>query len=294
MKINDIKRLVAGFCTIAAMTVGSTTALAADTVDVTGSGRYADSTQVVVGYQDKDLFSHMRDLMPGDTVSNEVTVSNKSGRSVTIYLKAYSDYESSDGITAVREERTVSAEGKTFRADLLDQIAMTVRLGEEVLYKGSADGKNPEEGYSSMTAGDYGISLGSFYAGEQQTLTVELTLPGPAFDNSFASRFNAVDWVFRAEGTTPSGGGGGGGGGGSDNTGNPSYKTSPTIIEDSDVPLDQWTGNQDGTNVVITDPDIPLAAIPKMGDEGIGGYVFGISLALLLAAGALYLRKRLG
>lgn len=294
MKIKKIKGLVAGFCTIAAMTVGSTTSLAADTVDVTGSGRYADSTQVVVGYQDKDLFSNMKDLMPGDTVSSGVTVANKSGRAVTIYLKAYSDFESSDGVTAVRGDSKASAEGKTFRDDLLDQIAMTVKLGDDILYKGSADGGNPDEGYAAMTDGDYGISMGSFSAGEQQTLTVELTLPGPDFDNSFASRFDAVDWVFRVEGTTPSSGGGGGGGGGPDNTGNHSYKTSPTIIEDTDVPLSQWTGDPSGTNVVITDSDIPLAAIPKMGDAGISGYVFGISFALLLAAGALYMRKRLG
>ena len=52
-------------------------------------------------------------------------------------------------------------------------------------------------------------------------------------------------------------------------------------------------GPGDSTNVVIADPETPLASIPKMGDAGISGYAFGASLALLAAGGAVYLRKRL-
>jgi len=93
---------------------------------------------------------------------------------------------------------------------------------------------------------------------------------------------------YYAEETPPSnnnGGGshghGGGGGGGS----------SVTRITDSEVPLGQWTGDGD-SNILITDPDVPLASLPKLGDTGIIGYVFGIMLALLIACGALYMRKR--
>lgn len=290
MKRDKIKRLVAGFCTLVVMTVGSTTALAADTVDVEGSGRAASATSVVVGYQDKDLFSNMKDLMPGDTISNQVMFANNSQRSVTIYMKAYSEFTSADGQTAVRDTSTASADGKTFRGDILDQIHMTLTLGDQVVYAGSADGNVPDAGYEAMTAGDYGINLGSFSSGEQQAMTVELTLPGPTFDNSFENKFDAVDWVFCVEGTTPHTGGGGGGGGGGSTVGNGSAFPTTTTITDSDVPL----GPADSTNIVITDPDVPLASIPKMGDAGISGYVFGMSLALLLAAGAVYMRKRLG
>lgn len=290
MKRDKIKRLVAGLCAMVVLAMGSTTALAADTVDVNGSGRASDTTKVVVGYQDKDLFSNMKDLMPGDVISNEIAVSNQSGRAVTIYLKAYSQFDSEDGLTAHRETSEASAEGKTFRGDILDQISMTLRMGDEILYRGSADGNDPEEGYEAMTAGDYGISLGSFAAGSQKALTVELTLPGPEFDNSFADKFDAVDWVFCVEGTTPSSGGGGGSsGGGPSGGGDPNGGPGVTLIEDSDVPL----GPGESTNVVITDPETPLASIPKMGDAGVSGYVFGIALALLAASGAVYAKKRL-
>lgn len=270
------------------LAMGSTTALAADTVEVSGSGRASSTTKVVVGYQDKDLFSNMKDLMPGDTVSNEIAVSNQSSRSVAIYLKAYSQFSSEDGVTAHRDASMASAEGKTFRGDILDQITMTLKMGDEILYQGSADGENPAEGYEAMTAGDYGISLGRFAAGSQAVMTVEITLPGQEFDNSYASKFDAVDWVFCVEGSTPSSGGGGGSSGGGGG-GNPNVGPGVTPIEDSEVPL----GPGDSTNVVIADPETPLASIPKMGDAGISGYAFGASLALLAAGGAVYLRKRL-
>lgn len=285
MKMKHLKRMMAGVWAAVFVAMSGMTALAAnDTVDVIGSGRYASDTEAVIGYQDKDLFSNMKELMPGDTVSNTVVLSNKSRRGVSIYVKAYSGFTSQDGITAVRGDSVVTAEGKTFRGDILDQITMTLTLGDTVIYRGSADGESPEEGFQSMAAGDYGINLGHFASGSTQNLKIELTLPGPTFDNSFANTFDAVDWVFCVEGTTPgSSGGGGGGGNGS----------TITPITDSEIPLGPWTGDGGDSNIVITDPDVPLGMLPKMGDSGIHGYVFGILLALVAASGSLYLKKRL-
>ncbi|MCI7261672.1 MAG: hypothetical protein MR562_00410 [Clostridiaceae bacterium] len=289
MKKIQLKRMMAGFWAAAFVVMSSVTALAADSVEVDGSGEYASTTNVNV-YQDNDLFSNMKELMPGATVTNTVEMKNLSSREVTMYLRAYPDFVTNDNGGTAERNRTETSEtgdkstadpaGKTFRDDILDQIDMTLTLGDKVIYKGSADGKTPEAGYTAMTTADYGIKLGAFAAGEEKKLEVKLVLPGPKFDNSFASSFDAVDWVFCAEGTTPdnggnSGGHGGGGGGGT--------KT----IKDPSVPL----GPGDA-NIVITDPDVPLSALPKLGDNGISGYVFGILLALLIACSALYMRKR--
>ena len=279
MKKNIIRRIIAGFWAAAFLGMSSMTALAADTVDVKGSGKYASTTEVVVGYQDKDLFSNMKELMPGETVSNTVAMSNQSSRTVTIYLKAFPDFTSADGEIAVRYKSEASVNGKLFKDDILDQIDMTLTLGQKVIYKGSADGKAPDNGYEAMTAGDYGITLGSFTAGQRETLKVDIVLPGEAIDNAYENSFDAVDWVFCVEGTTPSGGSGGGGGGGG------------SSIKDSNTPLGPWTGDGD-VGVLITDPDVPLAALPTLGDAGVSGYMFGIMLALLIACSALYLRKR--
>lgn len=204
MIFRPYKKIIAGFGALAVAVMSCMTALAADTVDAAGSGRYASDTSVVVGYGDKDLFSNMKELMPGDTISNTVVLANRSSRSVTMYMRAFSDFTAAeDGQTAVRGDSVASAEGKTFRSDILDQIQMTLTLDDQVIYRGSADGEQPEEGYQALTDGDYGITLGSFAAGSQSDLVVSLELPGPVFDNSFADRFDAVDWVFCVEGTPP-------------------------------------------------------------------------------------------
>lgn len=288
MKKIQLKRMMAGFWAAAFVVMSSMTALAADSVEVKGSGEYASMTSVNV-YQDNDLFSNMKELMPGATVTNTVEMKNLSSREVTMYLRAYPDFVTNDnGVTAERDrtetsetgdKSTADPTGKTFRDDILDQIDMTLTLGDKVIYKGSADGKTPEAGYTALTTEDLGIKLGSFASNSTKKLEVKLVLPGPKFDNSFANSFDAVDWVFCAEGTTPDNGGNSGGHGG----GGGGTKT----IKDPSVPL----GPGDA-NIVITDPDVPLSALPKLGDNGISGYVFGILLALLIACSALYMRKR--
>lgn len=283
MKKNLLKRIMAGFWAATFVGVLSMTALAADSVDVNGSGRYADDTKAVVGYQDKDLFSNMKDLMPGDTVENQVSLSNNSGRAVTIYLKPYADFKSADGITAVRDKSVASADSKTFRDDILDQIEMTLKLDDKIIYEGSADGVKPKAGYETVSDENYGMNLGSFAAGSKKNMVITLKLPGPTFDNSFADKFDAVDWIFCVEGTTPSSGGGGGGGGGggsSHSKKNVSSGQGPGSI-----------GNDVSDKIDIVD-DIPLRVLPKTGDTGITGYVFGILLAILIACGALYMKKR--
>lgn len=299
MKKKLFKRMMAGVCMAVFVAMSSMTALAAkdaatdgtdakpgvsgtgDAVTVTGSGKYEDTTKVVVGYQDKDLFSNMKNLMPGDTIENTVKLSNDSGRTVTIYMKAYPDFESADGKIATRSDSTASADGKTFKGDVLDQITMTLTLDDKVIYKGSADGEKPvdAEKYQVLTEGDYGISLGSFSSDSSKILKVELALPGPEFDNSFADSFDAVDWVFCVEGTTPHDGGGGGGGGGGGRR--------PTPVVENPGPGVPSVPGED-VNVVITD-----GSLPKMGDAGVQGYVFGILAMLLLVCGAVYMKKRI-
>lgn len=289
MKKIQLKRMMAGFWAAAFVVMSSVTALAADSVEVKGSGEYASTTSVNV-YQDNDLFSNMKELMPGATVTNTVEMKNLSSREVTMYLRAYPDFVTKDNGASAERDRTETSEtgdkstadpaGKTFRDDILDQIEMTLTLDGKVIYQGSADGETPEAGYTALTAEDFGIKLGSFAANSTKKLEVKLILPGPKFDNSFANSFDAVDWVFCAEGTTPDNGGGNSGG---SSGGGGGTKT----IKDPSVPL----GPGDA-NIVITDPDVPLSALPKLGDNGISGYVFGILLALLIACSALYMRKR--
>lgn len=267
-------KIMAGLWTLAAVGFCSLSALAADTVEVKGSGTYGGSTSAYVGYEDKDLFSNMKGLMPGDVISNTITLHNQSSRGVTIYLKAFPDFVSQDtqNQAAVREDSQASADGKTFRDSVLNIIHMTLTLGEKVIYQGSADGLTPEEGFSPMTDGAYGISLGYFKAGQKEDLTVTLKLPGQEMGNAFEQTFDAVDWVFCIEGTTPP-----------DDDDSESSHTSGSSTDSSPIPV---TG--DYHNLIVTDP----GKVPKMGDEGTAMYVFVMLLAVLTGCSAIYTRKR--
>ncbi len=275
MKRRKLHKMMAGLWTLAAVAFGSLSALAADTVEVTGSGSHADSTDVFVGYADKDLFSNMKGLMPGDTISNTITLHNQSSRGITIYLKAYPDFVSGneEDTAAVREDSLAMADGKAFQEKLLNLTDMTLTLGKQIIYEGSADGKAPEAGYRALTDGDYGISLGYFSVGKKEELTVTLELPGQELGNAFQGTFDAVDWVFCVEGTTPS-----------DNDG-PGTGPGNTAGNTPEGPLP--IGGDSGS-LIITNP----GSLPKMGDTGIGIYVLGMFGAALIGCSFLYIRRR--
>lgn len=284
MKRSRFKTIMAGLWALAVVSMSGMTALAADTVDVTGSGSYANGTHVEVGYADKDLFSNMKGLMPGDVVSNTVNLQNQSSRGVSIYMKAYPDFTKADetGKKAVRADSQASPEEKTFKEDILNKTEMTLTLGGKVIYQGSADGASPKAGYEALTAGSYGIKLGYFEPGRKEDLVITLALPGESFDNAYTDSFDVVDWVFCVEGTTPS----------ShhdrddDDDGNSTRYPSGTATTGTKTPGPDLHG--DPNHLVITDPGV----LPKMGDAGISGYVFGILAAILIGCGALYMRKR--
>lgn len=271
MRKIQLKRMMAGLLAAAFVAMSSMTALAADAVTVSGTGKYKESTDVKVT-QDKDLFSNMKNLMPGDHVTNTVTVGNQSSRLVTLYMKAYPVFGSEDDILAkggYQENSTASAEGKTFEETLLDMADMTLSLDGTVIY----DGKASSVG-TGLADAEKGICLGHFPSGTEKTLTIELSLP-ITLDNSYVNSFDVVDWIFYAEGTTPSDGGGGGSGGGGGGGGG--GKSRPS----SDP------------GVLIEDPEVPLGILPALGDLGVTGYLFGILVLLLIACGALYMRKRM-
>lgn len=267
-----ISRTVASFCIAAVLAAGSVETFAANvetsaaSVDLNSKNDFK-----ITAAQDRDLFSNMKGLMPGDTVSNTVSLKNNSARAVTFYLKAYSEYELATGSNAiVRSDDTSEnpatvkvADGKNFNANLLEFIQMTITMDGVELYKGSAYGEG------DLVNGNYGISLGSIGARSAKDLVVTITLPGAEMDNKFADAFAATDWMFIVEGTDPPPNPSGGSG--SDPT--------PGIVRitDGDVPL----GDAD-VNVLIDDGLIPLGSLAKTGEMAMNLTQYGILLVVLL------------
>lgn len=133
-----------------------------------------------------DLFHNLKNMMPGDSVTQEikVKVTNASGKTVKLYLKAESTNEA---------YTKLFAEGKA---------TLTVQ---------DPAGTDVSDKLTSVTENNT-VELGTFASNETKKLTVQFTLPKEA-GNDIAALTAELGWVFTAEVTNNGGGGGGGGGG---------------------------------------------------------------------------------
>ncbi|MGN0664614.1 MAG: Cna B-type domain-containing protein [Negativibacillus sp.] len=142
-----------------------------------------DGTQMT----DTDLFSSFKDVMPGDTLEQEITIINSctSCDYVKVYLQAIPhDAENkpvAEGLENVDLEEM---------AKFLNQMTLIVENNGKEIFRGPAgklDGlENP-------------VLLGTFDHGDAATLTVVLEVPGEEFDNEYADRIGEIDWQFSVE-----------------------------------------------------------------------------------------------
>ena len=148
-------------------------------------------------YTQTDLFGNFKNIMPGDTLTEEITVENQSGDSdyIKVYLRAVPHDETGNPISAevLAELRSDERRGEktelAYMYDFLAQLQLTVKNGAEVIYQASPD----ETG--GLTNNVY---LGSLRKGQSLKLDVELKVP-IEMGNDYANRIGEVDWVFAAE-----------------------------------------------------------------------------------------------
>ena len=143
------------------------TAYAADDSAVNYNGRYASS---VFGFvpTDTDLFRNFKGLMPGDVVTQNVTIKNRSGDDIRVYLFGKPESEDVEG--------------------LLDVVKITVKDGSTTIVSDSARASWP----SNSTY----YSLGWLDPGETKTLVVTIELP-ITMGNVFMDAVGEVRWGFR-------------------------------------------------------------------------------------------------
>lgn len=220
-----------------AVILGSTTAYAGQ-ITTPGSTAGAELTtdrgwNFTVG-KNRDLFSNMKGLMPGDTIENHVVITNNSSQTVAFYFRVRPG--DINEIEAGSED-AAAIEGKKYQSDLLDMISMEIWREGDLLYRGNASG--------SQIPGETGevINLGFVDAGKALNLRIEATLPGKEMTNEFAAKFSKIDWQFIAEGTD---GGNTGGDGG--NTGNNGGGPGGSTPGPSGGPGDNASVSQNGAN----------------------------------------------
>lgn len=201
--MKKIYRIISSLLLSLILTLGMATTAVAAGSSVTYEGGAEDFVFLPgSGYTDTDLFDGFKNVMPGDVLTEKITVKNscKGCDYVKVYMRAkihneevnpltYSEsYEAKDGKdqagTAGQRDETVST-----MTQFLKQLSMKVKLGDKVIYEASPDELDGLRG---------NVLLGSFHYGESAELTVELTVPAE-LGNEYADRVGEVDWVFAVE-----------------------------------------------------------------------------------------------
>lgn len=141
-------------------------------------------------YSETDLFENFKGVMPGDVITQEITVQNNytKAEKVKIYLRAVVHDEQGNPLS----EEVARTEDLVSMQDFLSQLTMTVKQGDKVLFSASPD---------ELDGLKENVLLGTFPGRSKTILTVELSVP-IELGNEYANRVGEVDWIFTAEEVT--------------------------------------------------------------------------------------------
>ena len=170
-----MKKSLALLCACALLLMCAVPALAADG-KVTYSG---DAGKFIFApgseYSPTDLFSNFKDVMPGDSITQQITVKNDASRKVKvkIYMRSLGAHEDS--------------------VDFLSQLHLRVEKSEEntMAYMFDAAASEPAQ----LT--DW-VCLGTLYSGGEVNLNVILDVP-VELGNEYQMQIGYLDWQFKVE-----------------------------------------------------------------------------------------------
>ena len=139
-------------------------------------------------YTETDLFGNFKNVMPGDTVAEEITFTNSATDCdfVNLYMRAEVHDETANPLS---EKVAASGETVATMTEFLSKLSMKVWNGTELIYDASPD---------QLDGLKDNVFLGTFRTGETATLKVELSVP-IELGNEYANRVGEVDWIFHVE-----------------------------------------------------------------------------------------------
>lgn len=168
------------------MTLVLVVALAAPAFAATASITYKGQKDQFVFDPSTDLFRNFKGVMPGDTLEQSITFTNKSTDSnyVKLYVRAVAHDTSNPLTKPVKENETIAS-----MEDFLSQLDMEVYCGKKQIFKASPD---------ELGGMKNKVLLGTFKKNASATLTVKLNVP-IELGNEYANRMGEVDWIFTVE-----------------------------------------------------------------------------------------------
>ena len=204
----SMKKLLSLVMVIAALAALTVPALAADAV-VRREGTSGLVIETVgSGYTDTDLFGSFKNVMPGDELTEDITVKNSVNGFdyVKLYIRAvphdeqgnlltYDEaFENTDGkdkqnIEGMRDETVATMAG------FLAQLSMDVYLVNEDETKETIFSASPDQSAQLTDS----VLLGTFAKGESAKLQAVLHVPAE-LGSEYANRVGEVDWLFTVEG----------------------------------------------------------------------------------------------
>ena len=161
-------------------------ALAAPAFAATASITYKGQKDQFVFDPSTDLFRNFKGVMPGDTLEQSITFTNKSTDSnyVKLYVRAVAHDTSNPLTKPVKDNETIPS-----MEDFLSQLDMEVYCGKKQIFKASPD---------ELGGMKNKVLLGTFKKNASATLTVKLNVP-IELGNKYANRMGEVDWIFTVE-----------------------------------------------------------------------------------------------
>ena len=160
------------------------------------------------GYTDTDLFGNFKNVMPGDELTENITIKNNvSGFDyVKLYIRAVPHDEQGNPLTY--DEKFENEDGKDRQnvdgerdetvatmANFLSELSMEIYLVNADGTKQSIFSASPDQ-TAQLTDN---VLLGTFAKGKSAKLEAVLTVPAE-LGNEYAYRVGEVDWVFTVEG----------------------------------------------------------------------------------------------
>ena len=161
-------------------------AMATPAFAATASITYKGQKDQFVFDPSTDLFRNFKGVMPGDTLEQSITFTNKSTDSnyVKLYVRAVAHDTSNPLTKPVKENETLAS-----MEDFLSQLEMEVYCGKKQIFKASPD---------ELGGMKNKVLLGTFKKNASATLTVKLNVP-IELGNKYANRMGEVDWIFTVE-----------------------------------------------------------------------------------------------